>query len=73
MDDLIKGFILIVLMALIVAVAMAIDMLRRGDQYRLDNMCKNGVDIPLAKGSIINSSLYTFPSEDTTFHVDLGC
>jgi hypothetical protein len=72
-ETLVKGVILVVLMSLILAIAMAIDTLRRGDQARLSNLCKNGIDVPIAKGSIINSTFMQFPSEDTTFHIDLGC
>jgi hypothetical protein len=72
-DTLVQGVILVILFTLILAVAMAIDTLKRGDQARLANLCKNGIDVPIAKGSIINSTFMQFPSEDTTFHIDLGC
>lgn len=72
-ETLVKGVILVVLMSLILAIAVAIDTLRRGDQARLANLCKNGIDVPITKGSIINSTFMQFPSEDTTFHIDLGC
>jgi hypothetical protein len=72
-ETLVKGIILIILFSLILAIAMAIDTLRRGDQARLANLCQNGIDVPIAKGAIVSSSFLTFPKEDTTFHIDLGC
>jgi len=72
-ETFVKSVILVVLCCLIVVVAMAVDLLRRGDQMRITNLCKNGIDVPLAKGALVNTSALVFPSQDTTFHIDLGC
>jgi len=71
--NLVKMTSFILVLCLIFTVAYAIEMIRNGDQQRLANVCKNGVDIPIAKGSIVTQGKNIFPSEDTTFHVDLGC
>jgi hypothetical protein len=71
--NLIKMTSFIVLLCLIFTVAFAIETIRKGDQQKLSNLCKNGIDIPITKGSIMNKGSLVYPSEDTTFHVDLGC
>ncbi len=71
--NLVKMTSFIILLCLIFTVAFAIETIRKGDQQKLTNLCKNGIDVPLAKGSIINQGKLVYPSEDTTFHVDLGC
>jgi len=73
--NLVKMTSFIVLLCLIFTVAFAIETVRKGDQQKLDNLCKNGIDIPIAKGAIINNSTLNlmYPNEDTSFHIDLGC
>ncbi len=71
--NLVKMTSFIVLLCLIYTVAFAIETVRKGDQQKLDNLCKNGIDIPIAKGSIMNNPPFVYPSEDTSFHIDLGC
>ena len=71
--NLVKMTSFIVLLCLIFTVAFAIETVRKGDQQKLDTLCKNGVDIPIAKGAIINQGSLVYPSEDTSFHIDLGC
>ncbi len=69
----VKLLCLIVLIGIIFTVMFAVDQLRKGDQMKLSTLCKKGIDIPLAKGSVINSGKNVYPSEDTSFHIDLGC
>jgi hypothetical protein len=71
--NLVKMTSFIVLLCLIFTVAFAIETVRKGDQQKLDTLCKNGIDIPIAKGAIMNKGLLVYPSEDTSFHIDLGC
>ena len=72
--NLVKMTSFIVLLSLIFTVAFAIETVRKGDQQKLTNLCKNGIDIPIPKGAIINNDTkLVYPSQDTTFHIDLGC
>jgi hypothetical protein len=71
--NLVKMTSFIVLLCLIFTVAFAIETVRKGDQQKLDTLCKNGIDIPIAKGAIMNKGSLVYPDSDTSFHVDLGC
>ena len=72
--NLIKMSSFIVLLCLIFTVAFAIETVRKGDQQKLANLCKNGIDIPIPKGAIINQGTnLVYPNQDTPVHIDLGC
>lgn len=72
--NLIKMTSFIVLLCLIFTVAFAIETIRKGDQQKIINICKNGIDVTLPAGSIVNNpTVLVFPSSDQTFHIDLGC
>ena len=51
-------------------VVLTANTLRKGDQSKLDNLCKKGLSVFVAKASLIKG---VYPSEDKTFTVDLGC
>jgi hypothetical protein len=73
MINLVKVLSLITLIGIIFTVMFAVDQLKKGDQMKLKYLCQKGIDIPIAKGSIISAGKNVYPSEDTSFHVDLGC
>ena len=69
----VKILTLIVLIVLIFMVALALNTLRKGGRAKVDNFCKKGVSIPIKKGAIIKTDAFVFPSEDTTYTIDINC
>jgi len=69
---LVKLTTLIILIVLIFMIALTVKRLRDTDAVKLDNLCKNGISIPLKAASVLDFG-YKIPSTDTTYKINLDC
>jgi hypothetical protein len=53
-------------------IALTVKRLRDTDAVKLDNLCKNGISIPLKAASVLDFG-YKIPSTDTTYKINLDC
>ena len=70
---LVKLVTLILLIVLIFMVALTVKRLGETDAIKINNLCKNGISIPVEAGSIVNSGSIKIPASDETYTIRLDC
>jgi len=54
-------------------IALTVKRLRDTNAVKLDNLCKNGITIPMKAGSVLDGLGQKLPATDQTFTIKLGC
>ena len=72
---LVKLITLILLIVLIFMIALTVKRLRDTNAVKLDNLCKNGITVPVKTGSLLDmfGGGVKVPENDQTFTIKLDC
>jgi len=56
-------------------IALTVKRIRDTDEVKINNLCKNGITVPVKAGSFLNalSGTIKVPANDETFTINLDC